>query len=137
MREELGGTYSIGVGPSLTWRPEETYRMTISFGSDPERADELVERIFEGLESFKELGPTEEQVADAREALFRQFETDFQENRTWLSQLVNDYQRGAAPGASVETFESSVDALTVGLIQEAARQYFDMENYVRVTLMPE
>lgn len=137
VREELGGTYSIGVGPSLTWRPEETYRMTISFGSDPERADELVERIFEGLESFKELGPTEEQVADAREALFRQFETDFQENRTWLSQLVNDYQRGAAPGASVETFESSVDALTVGLIQEAARQYFDMENYVRVTLMPE
>ena len=111
--------------------------MTISFGSDPERADELVDRIFEGLQSFQEFGPTEEQVADARETLLRQFETDFQENRTWLSQLVNDYQREADPGASVKTFESSVEALTVGLIQEAARRYFDMENYVRVTLMPE
>ena len=137
VREELGGTYSIGVGPGFSWRPEERYQMTISFGSDPERADELVDRIFEGLQSFQEFGPTEEQVADARETLLRQFETDFQENRTWLSQLVNDYQRGTDPGASVKTFESSVEALTVDLIQEAARRYFDMENYVRVTLMPE
>ncbi len=137
VREELGGTYSIGVGPGLSWRPEETFQMTISFGSDPERADELVQRIFEGLEAFKESGPTEDQVADAREAILRQFETDFQENRTWLSQLVSDYQRGAAPGASIETFAASVEALTVEVIRDAARRYFDSDNYVRVTLMPE
>ncbi len=137
VREELGGTYSIGVGPGLSFRPEETFRMTISFGSDPERADELVERVFEGLEAFKESGPTEAQVADAREAILRQFETDFQENRVWLGQLVSDYQRGTSPGASVETFGASVEMLTVEVIQEAARRYFDVENYVRVTLMPE
>ena len=137
VREELGGSYSVGVGPGYGWRPEEVYQMSIQFGSDPERADELVEAIFQVLDEFKASGPTEEQAANAREALLRQFETDFQENRTWLSQLVNDYQRGVEPAAAVDTFEASVEALTADVIRDAARQYLDTDNYVRVTLMPE
>ena len=138
VREELGGSYSIGVGPGITWRPEETFQMTISFGSDPERTTEIVGTIFGVLEGFREQGPTAEHAANAREALLRQFETDFQENRAWLSQLVSDYQRGVAePAAALDTFEASVEALTVEVLTDAARRYLDPENFVRVTLMPE
>lgn len=137
VREELGGTYGIFVGPSYAWRPEETYQLTVSFGSDPARAEELTAVVLAGIERFKELGPTEEQAAAARETLLRQFETDFQENGTWLGQLVSDFQRGEEPGAAVDTFVSSVEGLTVTDIRDAARRYFDMENYVRVTLLPE
>jgi zinc protease len=137
VREELGGTYGIFVGPSYAWRPEETYQLTVSFGSDPERAEELAAVVLEGIERFKKSGPTEEQASAARETLLRQFETDFQENGTWLGQLVSDLQRGEEPGAAVETFVSSVEGLTVTEIRDAARRYFDMENYVRVTLLPE
>lgn len=137
VREELGGTYGIFVGPSYAWRPEETYQLTVSFGSDPERAEELTAVVLAGIERFKEFGPTEEQAAAARETLLRQFETDFQENGTWLGQLVSDFQRGEEPGAAVDTFVSSVEGLTVTDIRDAARRYFDMENYVRVTLLPE
>jgi zinc protease len=137
MREELGGTYSVGVSPGTSWRPEETFRMTIQFGSDPNRADELLETVFDGVRLLQEEGPTEVELADAQEALRRQFETDFQQNRTWLSQLVSDYQRGDVPGASVGTFLASVDGLTADFIQGAARRYFDSANFVRVTLLPE
>ena len=137
VREELGGSYSIGVGPGITWRPEATFQMNISFGSDPERTEEIVETIFGVLEDFREGGPTEEQAANAREALLRQFETDFQENRAWLGQLVSDYQRGVEPAAALDTFEASVEALTVAVLTEAARSYLDPENFVRATLMPE
>lgn len=138
VREELGGSYSIGVGPGITWRPEGTFQMTISFGSDPERTTEIVGTIFGVLEGFREQGPTAEHAANAREALLRQFETDFQENRAWLSQLVSDYQRGVAePAAALDTFEASVEALTVEVLTDAARRYLDPENFVRVTLMPE
>src|SRR5690606_15612190 len=134
----LGGTYSISVGPGLTIRPEETYQLNIVFGSDPDRAEELLARIFEEIEAFRETGPTEAQVAAARETLLRQFETDFQENRTWLSQLVSDYQRGVPePGAGVATFEDSVRQVTVASLRDAARRYLDFESYVRVTLVPE
>ncbi len=137
VREELGGSYSIGVGPGITWRPEETFQMNISFGSDPERTEEVVETIFGVLADVRERGPTDEQAANAREALRRQFETDFQENRAWLSQLVSDYQRGVEPAAALDTFDASVEALTVDVLREAARSYLDPENFVRVTLMPE
>ncbi len=137
VREVLGGTYGIFVGPGYSWRPEGTYQLTLSFGSDPQRTEELVGVVMAGIERFKENGPTEEEAAAARETLLRQFETDFQENGTWLSQLVNDYQRGVEPGASVETFEASVRALTVEAIRDAARRYLDTDRYVRVTLMPE
>jgi zinc protease len=137
VREELGGTYSIGAGPGITWRPEEAYQFNIVFGSDPERVDELLGSIFEGIAALKADGPTEEQTAAAKETLLRQFETDFQENGPWLNQLVSDYQRGVEPGAATDTFNESVRALTAESIRLAAEQYLDMSNYVRVSLLPE
>jgi zinc protease len=137
IREELGGTYGVGVSPGTRWRPNEEYQMTIQFGSDPERAGELTEIVFEAIEEFKVEGPLPGEVAETQEALRRQFETDFAENSTWLGQLTSDYQRGVAPGESVGTFLASVDALTPERIRDAAARYFDTDNYVRVTLVPE
>ena len=99
--------------------------------------DELVGTVFDGIEALKASGPTDQEVADTREAMLRSFETDFEENRTWLNQLVFDYQRGEEPGASIRSYPASVETLTPETIQEVARKYFNMENYVRVTLMPE
>jgi zinc protease len=137
VREQLGGSYSIGVGPGLTWRPEEAYQFTLVFGSDPDRVDELLGSIFEGIAALKTDGPTEEQAAAAKETLLRQFETDFQENGPWLNQLVSDYQRGVEPAAATDTFNESVRALTTESIRLAAERYLDTANYVRVTLLPE
>ena len=61
----------------------------------------------------------------------------FQQNRNVLNQLVFDYQRGMEPGASTRSYPASVEAVTPATIQEAARKYFNMENRVRVTLMPQ
>ncbi len=137
MREELGGTYSVSVSAGYNWRPEETYTLTISFGSDPERTEELVQTVYDGIEALKTEGPTETEVANTREALLRAFETNFQQNGTILGQLVFDYQRGNEPGGSIETYPASVEVLTPDSIQATARKYFNMENRVRVTLMPE
>jgi hypothetical protein len=76
-------------------------------------------------------------VADVKETLLRSFETDFQRDSTILGQIVSDYQRGVVPGASVASFEASVEAVTAESILEDARQYLNMNNRVRVTLMPE
>ena len=123
--------------PTWAWQPLETYTLSITFGSDPDRTDELAEAVFEGIEDLKNSAPDEDVVSDVRQALLRSFETDFQENRTLLNQLANDYQRDVAPGASLLTYPASVEAVTPESIQEDARQYFNLENQIRVTLMPE
>jgi zinc protease len=137
LREELGGTYSINVRADIAWQPVESYTITIAFGSDPERTEELTASVFAEIEGLSNSGPTAEQVADVREALLLSFETDFQENRTLLNQLVSDYRRGEVPGASIRSYPSSVEALTPASIQQDARQYLDLENWIRVTLLPE
>jgi len=137
VREELGGTYSIGVSAGISWLPRESYTITISFGSDPERTDELVRTILDEIENLKKNGPTAQQVSDTREAMLRAFETSLQENRTYLAQLTSDYRRGEEPGKSLRTYPSSVRQLTPASLGSAARKYFNMKNRIRVTLMPE
>ena len=50
LREELGGTYSVGVGYTNT-QPQTGYGVTsIEFGSSPERAESLVSNVMAEIE---------------------------------------------------------------------------------------
>jgi len=136
LREDLGGTYSVGVSSSYAWQPIDNYTVTIGFGSDPERADELADVVFAEIEKLKESPPEESEVADVRENFVRTFETDIESNSWWMSQIGYRYQRGETLD-DLPSYPETVHALTPAMIQEAARQYFNMDNYVRLTLLPE
>jgi zinc protease len=136
LREELGGTYGVSVEPRFTERPTESYRITISFACDPARTESLTNTAFEVIDAFKKEGPSEGQVADARQALMRDFETNSQGNRYLLSRLVYSYQYGESIDA-VFNIRPSIDRLSASLIQEAAQTYLDTRRYVEVTLLPE
>jgi len=94
IREELGGTYSIGAGPSYQRIPNQEYSITIQFGCAPERADDLIKRVFQEIEKLKTNGPTEKQVNDEKEALLREFETSSKLNTYLLNQIALRYQAG-------------------------------------------
>lgn len=138
MREDLGGTYGVGVG-ILSFREDEpTYLAALTFGSDPERMDELVQVVFREIERLKADGPAPEHVADVRMAMLRAHETRIEENGAWLGALVRSYQHDETPGAESFLAERDrIEALTAEAIRDGARRYFDAEHYVRVTLMPE
>ena len=148
LREELGGTYSVGVAASVTWRPEGAYRLTISFGSDPERTDELLDAMYAEIERLQSAPPTEDEVGDVSEAARRTFETNLESNaywlgqlstryRYWLDELDGGYPSGDALLGSLLANGASIDAVTPADIQELARRYIDLDNRVRVTLLPE
>jgi zinc protease len=136
LREDLGGTYGVSVEPRFTKRPTEEYRITISFACDPARVDSLVKTTFELIDQFRNTGPSEGQVADARQALMRDFETSSQRNGYLLSRLVYKYEYGENV-EDVFNIRPSVDQLTSLLIRDAARTYLDTRRYVEVTLLPE
>ena len=66
LREELGGTYSVSAAPSYENFPNQTYSITINFGSSPDRTEALVKRVFEEIENFKKTGPTEQQLKETK-----------------------------------------------------------------------
>ena len=85
---------------------------------------------------LKKNGPTEQQVADVKEGLLRDFEQSTKQNGYLLSQISLRYQFGETVKEffSIPELYKKVSAAT---IQNAARTYLDTDNYVRVTLMPE
>ena len=135
MREDLGGTYSVGVGAGYGWQPSENYSVTISYGSDPERAEELATVVFAEIEKLKESPPEESEVADVRENFVRTRETGLERNGYWMTQLSFYYRFGVSPTAFFD-YPTSIDALTPEMIQEAARLSLDTGNYVHMTLFP-
>jgi zinc protease len=136
LREDLGGTYSVGVSGNYQEIPDEEYNLGINFGSDPERVEELTKVVFKEIEDLKIKGVSEDEVENAREALYREYETGIKQNNWLLIQLYYRYRVGKDPG-DLFIFEETLEHLSPEVIQEAARKYLNLENYVRLTLLPE
>jgi zinc protease len=136
IREDLGGTYSINASSNYQKIPNAEYTISIDFGCDPKRTDDLIKRVFEEIEKFRSAGPTDKQVADEKEALLKDFETSTKQNAFLLNQIKLKYQYGEDPATlwDVPTYYRNLDAAT---IQQAARTYLDTKAYVQVVLMPE
>ncbi|MGB7296436.1 MAG: insulinase family protein [Candidatus Aminicenantales bacterium] len=136
VREELSGTYGVMVRPSYSKIPDEEFSLMINFGCDPARVDELVKAVFQEFENLKDKGPSDKDVSDAREGLFREYETGRKQNNWLLNQIAAKYQLQEDP-RHLLALEKSFQALSSQMIQEAARTYLNTDNYVRVTLYPE
>ena len=136
LREDLGGTYGVSVSPAYTNIPIDEYALNISFACDPKRTDELVAEALKEIELLRKAPPTEQQVADVREKLLRDFETSSKQNSYWMFQLSYKYQYGEDP-ASLFALPDTYRSLTPAIIHDAAKRYLDPSNLVKVTLFPE
>jgi zinc protease len=136
LREALRGTYGVEVEASAVKIPEPRYNVMIQFGCDPERTEELVATLLREVERLRAEGPTESEVADAREALMVAHQTDMAENSRLADRLIERYRYAQD---SAEFFNLPAEYQKVGTlgIQDAARRCLDTGNYVRVTLFPE
>ncbi len=136
LREALSGTYGVQVEATATKIPEARYSITIDFGCDPARTEELVKTLFREIEALKAKGPTEKEVSDAREALRRKHESDLADNSRLASEIVARYEL-SEDITDFFTLPVEYEKLAAPAIQDAARRYLDTGNYVRVTLYPE
>ena len=136
LREDLGGTYGVWISSSGTRYPDEEYRISITFGSDPERVEELTQVIFEQIDSLKTVGTTDLYIEKVKEMRQRQREIDLKENSFWVGSLTSLDFNGVDPRRLIQ-YPALVDSLTAEAVQQAAQNYFNMDRYVRVVLYPE
>ena len=95
LREELGGTYSVGVGYSDT-APQPGYGTTsVQFGSSPENAERLRNVVLTELDKLRRDGPTESEVGIVKETERRELETALRQNGYWLNSLQAVHLLGA------------------------------------------
>jgi zinc protease len=136
LREELGGTYSVGVDYTNTL-PQAGYgTTTIQFGSSPDRVDSLVATVMTELDKMRRDGPSADDVQKVKETEKEGLETSFKQNGFWLGALQTAQILGWDPVSIIHRTERT-DTLTADNIHEAFRKYFPADRNTTATLLPE
>jgi zinc protease len=136
IREERSSVYSIGARPSTSKVPDQEYTISISYGTDPEKLDELKQAVFDEIKEFAQNGPSEEELAKAKEKMLREREIALRENNFWLNILSNTYFLKEGDFSDFGTYENTVKNLSAESVKNAFNTYFDFKNYVSVALEP-
>ena len=133
LREDLGGTYSVGVRGSVSHYPEERYQLRVSFGCDPERVEELTAVVFDQIDSLRASGLDSTYVKKVKEIRRREHEVDLKENDWWLGGLRYADTHGIDPRLILD--RSLVEGLTTEDLKRMAR-LFDTGNHARFVMLP-
>jgi zinc protease len=136
LREQLGGTYGVGVSAIPEHYPRPRYAIAVDFGSAPERMSELATAVFAEIDSLKANGPRPQDLEKVKETQLRERQTSLRQNGFWLSALYSYLYNGWNP-RDILAYGDQVKRLDAAAIREAARRYLDERNYVQVTLYPE
>ena len=136
LREDLGGVYGVGAGASISRIPKERYSASISFGTDPERLDELLDATWTEIERLQSEGPDQETVDKVKESWRRSRETQLEQNGFWVN-VLRSYVQDEIDWAEFDRFEERLDLVTPEAIREMARQVFDRSRVIEGRLVPE
>ncbi|MDX1546702.1 MAG: insulinase family protein [Rhodothermales bacterium] len=137
LREERAGVYSASVQSSATDRPTPRYELSVFFGADPARVDELREAVFAEIEQIQGGEGLEEAVAKVQEQQRRERQTLLEQNGFWLGALAFYYRTPGEDPEDLLAYDALIDGLTPEAVAEAARRYLDRARYVEVVLYPE
>jgi zinc protease len=136
IREDESGTYGVSVRASTSRIPRQTAQLSISFGCDPDRVDELKALVYDEVRRLQTVGPDQEHVAKVAQQDRREHEVQLRENGFWLASLESALWNEQDPRLILD-FDSLVDSLTPESIREAAERWVQLDRRVEVILRPE
>jgi zinc protease len=136
LREEMSGIYGGGMSGSLQPRPYPHYSISLRFPCGPENVDKLVAAALVIVKDAREKGVEQKDLDKVKETLKKQNDDRLKENDYWLEALSASWIDHDNP-VWIPDYAKRVDAVTVQDLQEAAKKYFTMDNYIKAVLNPE
>jgi zinc protease len=136
LREKLTLIYGGGMSGSLNRTPYGHYTIGISLPTGPANVDKVIAAMFAEIARMKQQGPSAEDLEKVKQNWIQVHRKSLRENGYWLSHLQTAELYGTDP-ASILTYEQRIATITAQDVKDAARRYFDMNNYVQAVLYPE
>ncbi len=136
IREDKSGTYGVRVGGGLNRIPFGYAQLTIGWGCDPARVDELTKAVWEELVKVAGLGVDQATLDKVIATQRRDDETALKRNDYWLDQLARHQRQGTDPHLILKRSEL-IDSLTNDMITATLRKTLAPDNTVKVVLKPE
>lgn len=136
LREDQGGVYGVGVRSNISREPIEAYGITVSFGSSPQNLDKLTNLVLEEIKNLKANGAPQGNIEKVIAEDTRAMETEVRDNGYWLYNLEDKYYHKEDPTLILQDKEM-VKKLTVERTKELANKYFNDNNVIKISLLPE
>jgi len=136
LREDMSGIYGGGMNATLSKRPYNHYSVELSFPCGPENVDKLIKAAFDIITNAQQKGVAQKDLDKVKETLKKQNEDAMKENDHWLDGLTYAWIEKDDPMWILD-YSKKVEALTLQDIQDAAKKYLNMQNYVKAVLYPE
>jgi zinc protease len=135
IREEKGGTYSVGVGGQVN--PEYTpwYKLIVMFDTNEQMADELSEIVVAELKKIAEQGPLAEDLEKTREYLLKDWAARLQQNRPWMNYIMK-YDIYGDKVNNIADGERIIKEMTADKVKALAAKILSDNNMAYITMRP-
>ena len=136
LREAAGGTYSVGAG---TWRfrePEPLAFVSIGFGLDPARLEELRARTQAVIDELIAAPVDTDYVTRIQAGQRSRYDEDLQSNAYWRSTIEFSARHGRDLN-QITAYGRLIDQLDATTLQQTAERYLRDRNRLEVVLLPE
>ena len=137
IREENSSVYSINASAGYSKFPTSKYNIVVMYGTDPDKVEQVREWAFDEMKKLIENGPTEAELATAKEKILREREVALRENNFWLNSLVSGFSVDNGDFSNFNRHSDLVKQLTIDGLKEDAKKWFNFKNYFSVSLKPE
>jgi zinc protease len=135
LRESLGGTYSVSVNTGYSRALRQEWQLTISYGSDPAKADTMYQAVVSVLDSLRRVPPSADEVERVREQQRRALEVQRKQNGYWMAAIRGRAEYGEPLDGLLDD-ERLISAVTPAAMHEAANAYLGTPNRARFVLLP-
>jgi zinc protease len=137
LREQLGGAYSPSGGGGCSSVPHPEYGFSIEYNSSPENVDKLSKTVFAIIDTLKTVPASASDLNKVKEGIIRQREVSLKQNAYWMTSIMSRDQNKEELAGMLQPYDDLVKAIDANTIMNAAKKYFDMNNYARFVLLPE
>lgn len=136
VREDKSGTYGAYAGINGSKYPYENYSLTIYWGCQPERVDELTDAVIDVLKELKTKDADDKNIQKVKEIFQRDWEMRKVENRYWAGVIKNSiiYNEDAS---YILEYNKMIEKVDAKMIRDAANKYFDENKLLKFKLFPE
>jgi len=135
LREALGQTYTVSVGLSQSLPQRGDGHIEVSFAAAPENMRGMTDRVLQAVTRLQQEGPSADLTSRAKEGAKRTYEESLKQNTYWMRRLQAVHMLGRDP-SEILTRPARIEGLTPAVLQDTFKQYFPLDRYTSVTLVP-
>lgn len=135
IREQEGGSYGVGVSPSIRKYPTQLATLTINFDCNPEKQARLREIVFEEIDRLKKTVKADD-LEEIKKNYIKNREEAVKENSFWMNVIESSLMYNETI-TSTKDYVKLVNSINVKEVKKFANKFFKNYDTVEVVMNPE